>query len=124
MAERYLKAVQKVLNKGSVYLRLHGSIYKIKSLEIKDSDAKFDCRSLRDGENYEINFKIEKKLMTDLVGFGLRDKPNSVFIISEDADKPIWFETSLQELIVEVEKRALRKDLLKELSTYVDIEET
>ncbi|WP_309493239.1 hypothetical protein [Candidatus Hecatella orcuttiae] len=124
MAERYLKAVQKVLNKGSVYLRLHGSIYKIRSLEIKGSDAKFDCRSLHNGENYEISFKIEKKLMTDLIGFGLRDKPNSVFVISEDADKPIWFETSLQELIEEVEKRALRKDLLKELSTYADIEET
>ena len=123
MAEKYIKAVQKVISKGSVYLRLNNSIYRVKKIEIRGSNAKFECKNLRDGEDYEINFKIEKELMVDLIRFGLEDKPNSIFIISEDLNKPVWFETSLTELIEEAEKQGLRRELEKELANYENLEE-
>ncbi|MHC1564060.1 MAG: hypothetical protein ACXQTF_01860 [Candidatus Hecatellaceae archaeon] len=123
MAEKYLKAVQKVLNKGSVYFKLHDTIYRVKAIEIKGSNAKFECENLQDGEDYEISFKIEKNLMVDLLRFGLKDKPDQVFMISEDLNRPIWFETTLDELIRELEEWKLKKGLKKELAGYKDIEE-
>ena len=123
MAEKYLKAVQKVLNKGSVYFKLHDTIYRVKAIEIKGSKAKFECENLQDGEDYEISFKIERDLMVDLLRFGLKDKPDQVFMISEDLNRPIWFETTLDELIRELEEWKLKKGLQKELAKYKDIEE-
>jgi hypothetical protein len=123
LAEKYVKAVQKVINKGTVYLRLNNSIYRVKKIEIRGADAKFECKNLRDGEDYEISFKIEKQLMVDIIRFGLNDQPNSIFIISEDLNKPVWFETSLTELIEEAERQGLKRELEKELASYENLEE-
>jgi hypothetical protein len=95
----------------------------VKAIEIKGSNAKFECENLQDGEEYEISFKIEKDLMVDLLRFGLKDKPDQVFMISEDLNRPIWFETTLDELIRELEEWKLKKGLKKELAEYKDIEE-
>ena len=122
MAERYLKAIDKVLSEGRLYLRFNDVFYKIKSVSIQDLNAKLECRNLQDGEEYEINFKIEKGLLNDLLEFGLKDSRDSVFIISEDQNRPIWFETSIAELIKEVEKKELRSDIRRMLGRYADME--
>lgn len=122
MAERYLKAIDKVLSEGRLYLRFNDVFYKIKSVSIQDLNAKLECRNLQDGEEYEINFKIEKGLLNDLLEFGLKDSRDSVFIISEDQNRPIWFETSIAELIKEVERKELRSDIRRMLGRYADME--
>jgi hypothetical protein len=122
LAERYLKAIDKVLSEGRLYLRFNDVFYKIKSVSIQDLNAKLECRNLQDGEEYEINFKIEKGLLNDLLEFGLKDSRDSVFIISEDQNRPIWFETSIAELIKEVEKKELRSDIRRMLGRYADME--
>jgi hypothetical protein len=95
----------------------------VKKIEIRGADAKFECKNLRDGEDYEISFKIEKQLLVDIIRFGLNDQPNSIFIISEDLNKPVWFETSLTELIEEAERQGLKRELEKELASYENLEE-
>ena len=122
LAERYLKAIDKVLSEGRLYLRFNNVFYKIKSVSIQDLNAKLECRNLQDGEEYEINFKIEKGLLNDLLEFGLKDSRDSVFIISEDQNRPIWFETSIAELIKEVERKELRSDIRRMLGRYADME--
>jgi len=122
LAERYLKAIDKVLSEGRLYLRFNDIFYKIKSVSIQDLNAKLECRNMQDGEEYEINFKIEKGLLNDLLEFGLKDSRDSVFIISEDQNKPIWFETSIAELIKEVERKELRSDIRRMLGRYADME--
>lgn len=123
LAEKYVRAVQKVLNRGLVYFKLDDSFYRVKAIRIEGSNARFDCESLQNGEEYEVSFKIEEELMADLLRFGLEDKPNSVFIISEDVEKPVWFETSLTELIEGLRRQGVKRDLRRELAAYEDLEE-
>ena len=53
LAERYLKAIDKVLSEGRLYLRFNDIFYKIKSVSIQDLNAKLECRNMQDGEEYE-----------------------------------------------------------------------
>ncbi len=122
MAERHLKVIDKILNEGRLYLRFNDVFYKIKSMTIQGLNAKLDCRNMQDGEEYEINFKIETGLLDDLIGFGLKDARSSIFVISEDQSRPIWFETSIAELIKEVERKELKSDIRRMLGGYTDIE--
>ncbi|MEM3737249.1 MAG: hypothetical protein QXJ75_04085 [Candidatus Bathyarchaeia archaeon] len=117
-----MKVVDKVLSEGRLYLKFNDVFYKVKSLTIQGLSARFDCRSLENGEDYEINFKVDEKLLGDLIRFGLKDERNSIFIISEDMDRPVWFETSIAELIKEVEKKGLKNDLRRTLGMYPDME--
>jgi len=111
-----------MLNEGRLYLKFNDTFYKIKSVAVQGLNARFECRSLKDGEEYEIGFKIEKALLDDLLKFGFKDRPSSIFVISEDLNRPIWFETTIGELIKELERKELRSDIRRMLEGYTDIE--
>ena len=123
MAERYVKAIEKVLSRGRCYLRLDGVLYRVKKIEIRGLNATFDCKSMHDGEDYEVKFKIERKLLEDLLSFSLKDEKDAIFVISEDAGGTLWFETSMAELIKGVEEREIKENLKRELSNFFDLEE-
>jgi len=123
LAERYVKAIEKVLSRGRCYLRLDGVLYRVKKIEIRGLNATFDCKSMHDGEDYEVKFKIERKLLEDLLSFSLKDEKDAIFVISEDAGGTLWFETSMAELIKGVEEREIKENLKRELSNFFDLEE-
>ena len=123
MAERYVRAIEKVLGQGRCYLKLDGVLYKVRKIEIKGLEARFDCRSMQDGEEYEIKFKVNRRLLKDLLGFSLKDQKDSIFVISEDEAGTFWFETSMTELLKGIEEKEVRENLRKELSKYMDLEE-
>ncbi len=123
MAERYVKAIEKVLSRGRCYLRLDGVLYRVKKIEIRGLNATFDCKSMHDGEDYEVKFKIERKLLEDLLSFSLKDEKDAIFVISEDAGETLWFETSMAELIKGVEEREIKENLKRELSNFFNLEE-
>ena len=123
MAESYIRKVHKVVKNGSVYLRMQNRFYMLLDIEMSGSQAKVLCHGVDDGKDLHVKLVLEEKLLKDLIGFGLRDKKNSIFIIVKDKDKKIWFETSVETLTEEIYKRELGRIMKRKLDSYQDIEE-
>ncbi len=122
MAEKYLKSIDKILNRGLVYLKLDGEFYKIEKIEIKCYQASFHCKQISTGKAFEIKFQVKPEMFTDLVSFGLKDQKYSIFIILKEANDSIWFETSIYELIKQIDDREIREEIKRELYGYEDME--
>jgi len=123
LAERYIRKVHKVVKNGSVYLRMQNRFYMLLDIEMRGSEAKVLCHGVDDGKDLQVKLVLEEKLLKDLIGFGLRDKRNSIFIIVKDRDKKIWFETSVETLTEEIYRRELGRVMKRKLDSYQDIEE-
>ena len=123
MAESYIRKVHKVVKNGSVYLRMQNRFYMLLDIEMSGSEAKVLCHGVDDGKDLQVKLVLEEKLLKDLIGFGLRDKRNSIFIIVKDRDKKIWFETSVETLTEEIYRRELGRVMKRKLDSYQDIEE-
>lgn len=123
MAERYLKSIDKVLNKSLVYLKLNRNFYRIKRIEMKNLHAKFLCKQIENGRDYEIKFKTSPDMFSDLVTFGLKDKKHGIFVILTESNELSWFETTIEELIKQIDEREIREGIRRELEAYDDMEE-
>ena len=124
MAENHIREVHKVVKNCAVYLRMENRFYRLIDIEMKGSEAGMLCRGVDDGKELQVKLAIDRKLIQDLLGFGLRDKKNTIFIIVKDAVEKIWFETSVETLTEEMYRRELGRVMKRKLGSYHDIEET
>ena len=124
MAERHIKNIEKVLNKGLVYLKLDEGFYKIKRIEMRKLDMKFHCKEIGKEKEYEVKFKANPKMFSALITFGLEDKKHSIFMIMAESSKLNWFETSIEELIKQIDEKEVKEDIIRELEIYDDLEES
>lgn len=123
MAENYIKKIHKIVQNGSIYLRMENRFYKLLDIEVKGSEAEVLCHGMDDDKDLHVKLVMEGGLLKDLVCFGLKDKKNSIFIIDKDTSKQIWFETSVESLTREIYTKELYKIMEHKLRSYKDIEE-
>ena len=116
--------IEKVLNKGLVYLKLDEGFYKIKRIEMRKLDMKFHCKEIGKEKEYEVKFRANPKMFSALVTFGLEDKKHSIFMIMAESSKLNWFETSIEELIKQIDEKEVKEDIRRELEIYDDLEES
>ena len=91
---------------------------------MKGSEAKFECKQIHSGKAFEIKFQIKTEMFSDLVTFGLKDQKHSIFVILKEPNNSSWFETSVDELIKQIDEREIREEIRKELHSFEDIEES
>jgi hypothetical protein len=123
LAESHIKKVHKTVENGTVYLRTENKFYRLNDIEIKGSKAKVQCHGMDDGKELQFELEIKGNLLQDLVGFGLRDSKNSIFIIVNEDNRNLWFETSVNTLTEGIYKKELGKIIKTKLTAYQDIEE-